>query len=122
MSLDRSKILAIVPDLPREEVTVPEWGGSVFVKTMSGLERDRFETLLQDGKRSNFRGTLAAITVCDAEGKRLFTEADAKALAEHAASALERIATVAIRLNKFTADDVKELEKNSPGGLSDASS
>jgi hypothetical protein len=122
MPLDRASILAITPSLPREEVQVPEWGGTVFVKTMSGTERDRFETLLVENKRRNFRGTLAALTVCDEAGKRLFAESDAQALSEHAASALERIATVAIKLNKFTDNDVRELEKNSESGPSDEAS
>ena len=30
-------------DLPSEEVSVPEWGGSVMVRSMTGYERDQFE-------------------------------------------------------------------------------
>jgi hypothetical protein len=119
--LTRTQILAIVPTLKREEVDVPEWSGSVYVREMTGLERDRFEVVLIEGKRANFRALIAAFTVCDEDGQRIFTEADAKALAGQPASAMDRISTVALRLNAITASDVEDAAKNSGSGPSDAS-
>ena len=43
--LSKDAILA-ADDLPRETVHVPEWGGDVYVRTMSGTDRDAFETSL----------------------------------------------------------------------------
>lgn len=122
LSLSRTEILSIIPRLDREPVAVPEWGGAVNVRMMTAAERDRFEVLLAEGKRTNFRALLAAFTACDDAGARLFTEADVPALAAQPASALERIAVVALRLCRFTADDVEDIRKNSESGPSDASS
>ena len=40
--LSRDEILA-ADDIQIELLEVPEWGGSIFVKGMTGAERDRFE-------------------------------------------------------------------------------
>ena len=47
--LSKEAILA-ADDLPREKVNVPEWGGEVLVRTMSGTDRDAFEASLQIGR------------------------------------------------------------------------
>ncbi len=39
--LTREQILQS-DDLPRETVQVPEWGGEVQVRTMTGTDRDAF--------------------------------------------------------------------------------
>jgi hypothetical protein len=119
--LDRKQILAIVPDLKRETVDVPEWGGEVTVREMTGAERDQFEVLLVQGGRRNFRGLLAAFTVCDETGARIFAEADARSLAEQPARLLDPIATVALRLNALGQAELEQAAKNSGGGPSDAS-
>ena len=73
--LTRDEIFA-ASDLPVEEVQVPEWGGSVYVRTMSGTERDSFEQEIVDarkaGQEANVRGRLAARTVSDQQGERMF--------------------------------------------------
>lgn len=118
MPLDRSAILAVAPSLPREELTIPEWGGSVFVRCMNGTERDRFESLVIDGKRANFRALLAAFSVCDESGSLLFGEKDVPSLAAQPSTALERILVASLRLSKFSEGDVQELAKNSGRGPS----
>jgi hypothetical protein len=121
--LTRESILAIKPTLRRQVVDVPEWeDGQVCVREMTAAERDRFEVILTENKRSNFRGLLAVFTVCDETGKRLFTEADAPFLASQPAAALERIAVVALPLCKFTDADVEVLAKNSNGDQAEDSS
>ena len=40
--LSRDEILA-ASDLTKELVEVPEWGGSVYVRAMTGTERDSYE-------------------------------------------------------------------------------
>lgn len=100
MYLNRDAILAR-PALPRESVEVPEWGGPVFVREMTGVERDRFEATHAKAPNDNFRARLAAATICDDAGKRLFSEADVAALGEASSVALDRIGEAALRLNKF---------------------
>ena len=43
--LTRDQILQ-ANDLVTETVEVPEWGGSVFVKSLTGVERDQFEAAI----------------------------------------------------------------------------
>lgn len=120
MTLTRNQILQS-EDLPRELVEVPEWGGSVWVKSLTGKERDALEAVVanigEDGKAHtnlvNLRARLGSLTMTDEKGKRLFTDGDVKGLGEKSAAALDRVFSVAQRLAKLTDKDVKSLEKNS---------
>jgi hypothetical protein len=97
-----------------QKVEVPEWGGHVFVRTMSGIERDQFEQWCQAhlDDMTNIRGVLAALTVVDANGARLFTREDAQWLGEKSAKALNRVAEKAQDMNGLSSADIEDLEKN----------
>lgn len=127
--LTRDEILA-AEDIQSEVVEVPEWGGSVIVKGLSGTERDAFErTIIRniDGKGPaksdlrNFRAKLAAWSIVDEDDKRIFTKADVNALGNKSAAALQRVFNVAQRLSGLSEEDVEELTKNSENGQSDVS-
>ncbi len=117
--LSREQILN-ADDLKTEEVNVPEWGGTVKVRAMTGTERDAFEASLVDNthgktpqmKTENIRAKLVAKTIIDADGKQLFGVADIEALGKKSAAALDRIYGVSSRLSKISAEDVEELAKN----------
>ena len=115
MTLSKKDILT-ADDLKHEVVAVPEWGGDVNVRGMTGAERDKFESGIveQRGKQqsmnmANIRAKLASFTICDDDGKRLFTEQDVQALSQKSAAALQRIFAVAQRLSRIGDDDVMEL-------------
>lgn len=115
MALSRDQILA-VPDLKIELVPVPEWGGEVYVKSMSGVERDKFESSIierkgknQIVKTDNIRAKLCAYTLCDAEGNLLFSEKDIIELGKKNASALSRVFMVARNLSGIGEEEMKEL-------------
>jgi len=117
--LTREAILG-VSDLPTEDVPVPEWGGVVRVRTLTGAERDAFEGSIVEkrGKKmvvksDNMRARLVALAVVDEDGNRLFTDADVIALGKKSGAALARVFQVAQHLSGLTEDDVEELEKNS---------
>ena len=128
--LTKQEILDI-QDIEIEQVDVVEWGGHVFVKGMSGIERDTFEASIvqQRGKDArvnmvNIRAKLAAQTICDEEGVKMFTEKDVHALGKKSASALQRVFDVAQRLSGITSGDIDELaedleENPSEGSASD---
>lgn len=117
--LSKAEILDAL-DLKTEIVEVPEWGGAVTVRTMTGADRDAFEEQLvrvgPDGKREpdlrNMRAKLVALTVIDENGDRMFNEDDIRALTAKSAAALARVADAAQRLNGLGADSVEEAEKN----------
>lgn len=115
--LTRDAILQ-VEDLKRELVSVPEWGGDVFVRSLNGAERDKFEAsvLEQRGKSQkmnleNIRAKMASMTICDEHGNRLFSDGDIQALAKKNAAALDRVFSVARRLSGLGENEVEELAK-----------
>lgn len=99
-------------DLPREAVEVPEWGLTVWVRTISASQRDAFEGALAKDQYLDVRARLAAYALCDEDGSPLFTEADIKALGMKSSAAISRIADVAMRLNAVTPKDLDAIEKN----------
>lgn len=118
--LSRDQILS-VQDLVVEEVDVPEWGGSVFIRTMTGTERNTFEIEVVPGVTDgsnrmdvlNMREKLLVRVIVDENGEHVFSDEDIKALGQKSAAALDRLFEVAQRLNRLSAQDVAELEKNS---------
>ena len=117
MSLDRDAILG-ADDLTIEEVEVPEWGGLVRIRSLTGRERDRLEgdLLKKNGQGvnlDNVRAKLVVATAIDENGKQLFQPGDAPKLGEKSGSALSKAASVAQRLGGLSTADVEELAKNS---------
>ena len=105
-------------DLAREVVDVPEWGGSVIVQQLSLVDAARWEQWVidQDLESLDYRETvyprLVALSVVDEAGARVFTDDHIAALGGKSKTALERIVTVAQRLNSYTDDDIEELAGN----------
>lgn len=125
--LSREQILG-AQDLTQEEVEVPEWGGVVLVRGLTGAQRDRFEASMveQKGKErrinmENLRAKLVAMSIIDENGKRLFTQQDIDALAKKSGAALDRVYAVAQRLSGLSKEDVEDLVGNSEPGQSDDS-
>lgn len=111
-------------DKRTERVEVPEWGGTVIVRTLTGTERDLFEeSILRDGRQDfkGIRAKLVALSVVDEHGNRLFAFDEAELLGEKAAPAIDRLFGIAQRLSGFTEKDMEGLTENLPGGQSDDS-
>lgn len=114
--LSREQILG-TDDSNVETVEVPQWGGSVRVRALTGRERDRLEASMigKNGKAdatkglTNFRARLVAASVVDDNGAPMFTEADIDLLADRSAAALDTIAQAAMRLSGLSSEDVNEL-------------
>ena len=113
--LNREEILD-ADDIVMELVSVPEWGGDVWVKGITGKARDEWEAgiVSTTGKSTtvnmrNVRAKLCAISICDDEKKLLFTPSDIKELSGKSAAPLQRCFVVAQRLSGLTDDDVEEL-------------
>lgn len=125
MTLTRDAILE-ANDTIMEPVEVPEWGGSVMVRAMTGVDRDAFDASMvkfgPDGKGvtdlSNMRVKLLSRTIVDEAGNRIFTDADMEALGRKSAAALERVYQVAQRLNLVGAAGTEAAAKNSASGQS----
>ena len=127
MILTRDDILR-ANDSQMEAVDVPEWGGQVLVKGLSGTERDRFEqdSIDQRGKTTklnftNIRARLLVLCLVDEQGNRLFQRSDIDLLGQKSAVALNRVFEVARRLSGLNQEDVEELAENFDDGQSDNS-
>jgi hypothetical protein len=113
--LTRDQIIAAA-DAKSEVVNVPEWGGDVHVKVMTGTERDAWEASILDAddkvSKKQFRAKLLVQTLVDEQGKRLFTEADLDALSAKNANAITRLYEKASKLNALTKEDEDQLLGN----------
>lgn len=126
-TLSRDEILG-ADDLKSESVEVPEWGGAVIVRELTGAERDAWESSVvkTNGTKvtvdsRNMRAKLAALCIVDDEGKRMFSEKDTVALGNKSAAALDRVTDAARRLSRIGEDQLEELGKVSGSTKSDAS-
>lgn len=116
--LKRQQILD-ANDMKTEIVSVPEWGGDVCIKMMTGTERDAFEaaTIKQNknGSQSrnfdNVRARFLVKVIIDPDDNNLpvFTESDIKALGAKSVAALDRVFSAAQELNSVTDQDVENL-------------
>lgn len=121
-TLNRSQIFEAEdrkPSLTR--VHVPEWGGDVFVRVMTGAERDAFEGYFETCRHKNLRAYLAVCVCCDEHGKDIFQADDLEALGAKSSAALDRIFPVALRVNRLRKKDIEELEGNSDASPSGGS-
>lgn len=107
-------------DLKRERLDVPEWGGYLFVRTMTASEKERWENkqFRTKGKdvemnMKNLTTSLAIETCVDENGMKLFTADDVDMLNGKSCVALHRIFEKAMDMNRIAKQDVDELVKNS---------
>lgn len=114
--LSKDQILG-ADDRKTEEVPVPEWGGSVLVRTLSGRERDEFEASTvktrggkQESNYDNFRARFVALCVVDETGQRLFrTNAEVSMLGNKSVAALQRVFDKAQEMNGMSQKDVEDM-------------
>lgn len=116
MALSRDGILG-ASDIKTQEVDVPEWGGSVLIKGMTGAERDAFEGGNRDGSGNqnlrNLRARFLVRCIVNENGTRVFADQDAAALGKKSSSALNRLWEAANDINGTSEAAVEETEGNS---------
>jgi len=121
MLLDREAILK-ADDLPAKTVAVPEWGGDVKLRTLTGAQRDAFEASIEKARKGGaidirgLKARLVALCLVGADGAALFSETDLEKLNGKSARALDRLFGVAQELNGLGNQAVDELLGESDGG------
>ena len=114
--LTKDQILS-AHDLKKIKIEVPEWGGAVYIKTITARERDQFEDTIYRSKKkidiSNVRAHLASLVLVDEKGANLFSADDINHLGRKSATAMDRVFSAGCKLNGMTPKDIEELEKNS---------
>lgn len=103
-------------DAQRETVNVPEWGGALIVRGLTGNERDDYEKTIMVMKKRDLqmnikgaRARLVVMTVINEDGSLMFEPGDVSWLGEKSARALNRVTDVAMMLSGITEDDIEEL-------------
>lgn len=113
MYLSKDDILK-ADDLPAEDVDVPEWGGTVRVRGLTGTERDGFEMRMATARKNgsvedvDFRASLVGRCLVDGDGKRLLTDKEVARLGSKSGAALDRIFEKVRELSGMGDDVVKE--------------
>lgn len=85
--------------------------GTLYIRELSGMERDRLEKDLKDNKidpdAPGWRARLAAMYLCDETGKRIFNiKEDIALLSEKPQSLLDAIIVAGNKLNKYGAKEI----------------
>jgi hypothetical protein len=110
--------LGINPETQEEEY--------VYVREMSGKERDEFESMVegetQKERMKDFRAKLACSTVCDEVGNIILEMADYELLSRNMTiTTLEKIITASMRVNALSKNDQADIVKNSNADLTGGS-
>ena len=113
----RDQILS-AQDIPSEMVDVPEWGVKVEVRGMTGAERTRImdKAVGQTGD-VNLQFVYPEIVIATSfdpeSGEQIFSPNDRDALLAKSANALDRLASVGMRLSGFTQESADVAGKDS---------
>ena len=99
---------------PLIEYPIEEWGGFVYLTTLTAKDRDWWETVFVGVKMEadtikGLRAKMVSKSVVDADYKPLLSEGE---INELDGVIVDRLFDACSALNKFTEEDVKEIEKN----------
>lgn len=124
MPLDKAAILAAIAaasDIKTEKVSVPEWKTDVYLKVLSGTERDQFEAGYTDQRMENFRVRFLVLTLCDEGGERLFGDAEIAILGKRSSLVLNRLFEASWKLNMLSPEAADEAGESSGADLKNGS-
>jgi len=125
---------------PRDEIDVPEWGGSVLLQAMTGTARDSYEASITGNTMpasknaprrlnlANVRARLVARCMIDDDGNPIYDHnnpADIDELGGMDSAGLDRVFTACKKLCGISDEDIDALTKNSqadPNGASGSGS
>ena len=123
-ALTKDQILA-ADDLGLLKLTVPEWGGDVYIRVMTVGERDAYENEWQRKKETgvdDFRTKFLVRCLVDDKGGRLFDNGDVARLSQKSARVMNRVWLAAMEHNNLSDQSIEELAKNSEPGPTAGSS
>jgi hypothetical protein len=113
------EILAI-EDQEREDVYIPQWDSIVPIRSLTGVERDKYEASLVSYNRDaqgrpqvkaieldNVRARLVSLVAMNEKGDRLWSTQQVFALGEKNGKALDQLKEVAERLSNLTSPAIE---------------
>jgi hypothetical protein len=129
--LTREAFLSASKQLNKELVMLPELGGSVYVRELSGKQlleyNERIEKLQKDNPELTPSSSLelmcllVSLVTCDDEGNLLFTEEDVKELGNNSFAVLSRLTSKALELSGINPKAIDEVLSNLPNEKKDSS-
>lgn len=117
MALSKKAIFA-AKDNDTHEVPVPEWGGSILLRSMTGTQRNNYEYwahLQSKAKSPDYRGIRERLIICcavDESGEALFTEGDLSELAAKNSEVIDRLHEQCQKLCGMDDNAVEDAAKN----------
>lgn len=106
------EILAL-DDFTFADVQVPEWGGKVRVRSLSGAQRGVVQNLVKKNATEGIEELLVVMAVVDPEsGKRVFTKAHLEALKAKSSAPVTLIAKKVMEISGITEAKTEDAEKN----------
>lgn len=120
--LSRKEILAI-DDAVYEYIDMPEWGGTIRVKSLSGTERRAYERsliVIGDGKDvevnwdayDTSQPRLVSMSIVDKFGKPEFSIKDITKLGQKSSANLQRVFEVCQRISALDKKSIQETAEN----------
>jgi len=126
MYLTKASQIEAVVDRRVEEIFVEEWKMTVRLRSLSSLQREKWEeyvrqktagiTDLKKAKELDLTGVkvrLLQVCIVDEDNKLVFEEEDIEMLDDKSSEVIERLFDVACKMNRIGVDEVKDVEKNS---------
>ncbi len=120
--LSRSDILE-AEDLQIKEIEIPEWGGTIRVRGLTGTQRDEYLSSLlvnpgvsADLKLANATAKLVYQCVVDKEGKPAFREGDILLLGKKNGHALNQVYELASELSGLETKDIEKITQSLESG------
>jgi len=107
-----------VKDIKTVPEDVPEWGGTVYLREISGQDREAFERAMfsdEGGIKKDappLRPALLALCLSDADGNRLFTDKEISDLAKKNGAVIARLFAKAQEVSGLGPGAVEAAEKN----------
>ena len=114
-ALNLDDILA-ADDIKIESVDVPQWGGTVYLRTITGDQRDAFDEKFTAGKSLiGMRRCFVGVCLCDSAGVFCApSESEVCALGRKSSAARDRLFGVAQRINGMRPEQMDDIAKNLP--------
>jgi hypothetical protein len=105
----REQILNI-QDRKVEAVEVPEWNTTLYVRTFTGADRARLMALHKKhaDNPAELNTHLVLMAASDDKGNPIFAEADFDQLNGKSATAIDKVAVAALKLNGLDSDSVHD--------------
>jgi hypothetical protein len=104
-------------DVKMELVEVPEWGGKMYIKSLSAIEREELRKEIGEGSDKEMdlvkvQMKMLSLTIVGEDKTRLFNEDDMLWLKEKSAVVMDRLFLISQKMAGLGADATEEIAKN----------